>query len=300
MSPSMAQPLAIKPQFSIFDPKLTALVLKVLRKGRVAKSDLEDVFQVTQIEVQRCRTLPTQEPDRTKYILGIASNIATRYRAVKAENRENVALDLLRSVPAPTRGASLEARDLIAKHYAPEAARDPQAAKWTERHVVDGEKQTDIAAEDKVPVDRVRKRQERLLDRVRRAIGDTGDTALVVMLVMCAVAWWIRHTRPQTAESPPKPPVSQQDQRMQRAIGWRKQAEIDCGKQLWQQCLQDLDAAASDDPQGDAQPAVQQLRQRAESALAPAAPAPAPQIPDKPPTRRTHKPAARSDDTPPK
>jgi hypothetical protein len=100
----------------------------------------------------------------------------------------------------------------------PAAPPHQQAADWVVRSAVHGEDQTSIAREEGIPVDRVRKRIERLTAWVR----SNADKLAVAMLVLIGTWTLSREKETGTGTAPhPRPPVEDQGGRRTGAGGSR-------------------------------------------------------------------------------
>jgi DNA-directed RNA polymerase specialized sigma24 family protein len=245
-----------------FTPKLRASVLKVLRANGVPSHDGMDLFQDVMREAVKCREkLPAKEPKRTRYIHGIARNLAKHYVRDKMQQPPMVPLDAVTSTPADD-GPSYETVDLAAKLVAEGKRRDPQGTDWLLRDKVYDEPATDIAAQDGVPVDRVRKRIERLT----HYLHEYAKTIAMVFLVVCAgFALRGRGETSRTGGHVTQPEETTPDPREQ-ARTLRATALRECAEHAWQDCLRDLDAARDLDPEGDDAPEVRRAREEADRA----------------------------------
>jgi DNA-directed RNA polymerase specialized sigma24 family protein len=246
-----------------FTSKLRASILKVLRKNGVEARDCHDLFQEVMHEAaKRKDKLPTTEPERTQYFHGIARNRAKRYVWAKRREPPMVPLDAVRSAAA-TEEVSVETRERAEKYYAAAVKRDAEATDWLIRNKVYDERSTEIAAQDGQPVDRIRKRIERLLGYLREHANSIGMILLFVF-ASYALLWprepsLVGHGRPEPEERAPD------DAEQARTL--REQALRECRERAWKDCLRDLDAARELDPIGDRAPDVERSREEAERAL---------------------------------
>jgi DNA-directed RNA polymerase specialized sigma24 family protein len=245
--------------------KLRNSVRKVLRANGVPSRDLEDLFQdVMREAVKSGNNLPSREPERTQYMHGIARNRAKRYVRDKLQQPPMVPLDAVASTPADD-GPSYETVDLAQKLVAEGKRRDPQGTDWLLRDKVYDEPATEIAAQDGVPVDRVRKRIERLT----RYLRDYASTIAMVFLVVCA--GFALHGRGETSQTGGQTgghatqPEETVPDATEQARALRSSALRECAAQAWDDCLRDLDAAGDLDPEGDKAPEVQSARELANS-----------------------------------
>ncbi len=249
-----------------FSEKLRASIMKVGRKKGTPESEIEDFAQKVWLEVRKSRALlPSKEPDRTKYIHGIARNLAKRTRKkAKKLGVELVSLDEIQCA-APVAHSSVAA-DLASKILAKASQRDPDATRWVVDHYVYDTKQTEIAAEEGVDIEVVRKRIQRVMAFMRNY---GGTIAMVLMVLFCALAALLRRPKPDVA----KPPQTDERQtKKQIADSFRRRAFSACDAKLYRECLDSLDLAREEDPEGDGAPDVVRARQDAERHLAPPAP----------------------------
>jgi DNA-directed RNA polymerase specialized sigma24 family protein len=242
---------------------------RMIRKQGVMRHDVEDVIQLVLAAFARCTTMPAPEPDRTRYQFGIIRNVAIDFATGEGERIDRARLAEPDAVAAPA-GPSPEMADLARRVHALATERDPQAADWVVRSAVLGEDQTRIAREEGIPVDRVRKRIERLSAWVR-----SHADKLAVALLLVIGTWAVSHEEesPTSAPPPPHPPEEDHTTPLQRAASLRSKASSECGAQQWRACLQSLDDARELDPEGDDDPRVQTMRRDAEVGVARESPA---------------------------
>jgi DNA-directed RNA polymerase specialized sigma24 family protein len=266
--------------FPPFAPKLVASIKKVGHAKGVVHSELDDFVQEVWLQARKSRaSLPKKEPDRTRYIHAIARNLAKR-RLGDKEDVEIVSLQSVGKEVAPVAYSS-EAADLARKIVMKASERDAAGTQWVLEHHLYGEKQTDIAKEAGVDVEIVRKRIQRLMAFMRKY---GSSIAMVLMVIFCAISGLLRRPKPEQ-DRPPQ--VDEQQTKKQEATLRRQRALAKCDAKLWEECLDDLDAARAEDPEGDLAPGVARAREEAERGLA--APtesrpplAPTPFSPDKP------------------
>jgi DNA-directed RNA polymerase specialized sigma24 family protein len=245
------------------DEELRKSARRMIRRQGVPRADVDDVIQLVAMAVSVCTTLPSKEPDRTKYLFGMTRNIAIDFANGVRKRVDRVPRgDTIPRVPGP-RGPSLETLDFARRVQAVAAERDPQAAEWAVRSTMEGEDQTVIAEEAGVPVNRVRKRIERLFRWVR---NNTDKLALVALVVGLAGVWtWLRQRETGVASPRPEQEAESQKDRAERI---RSKAASECAAKMWHDCLDSLDRARDIDPAGDSEPRVDDMRREAEAALA--------------------------------
>ncbi len=264
-----------------FDEKSKASIRKVLRACGVPEQEHDDKIHDVFLAVQQSASIPATEPERTHYIHGIARNVGRAYRAVKAKRGEAVPFDEDEHA-IETDAARHESVDLAKKLHADAVARDPQGADWLVRAKVHGQSETGIANEDGVPVDRVRKRIQRLVASMRANPRAIAALATLVLVVTFTIVWQgqpeiVSHAPPIPSEaplpsaapipSPPAPVPSPTTPHEPTARELRRLAFIAYEDNRWAECLEYLDKARRIDPAGDATEKVQTARQFSEEQL---------------------------------
>jgi DNA-directed RNA polymerase specialized sigma24 family protein len=247
-------------------------LLGIVRK-RVPERDVEDIVQATLTEALS-PTAPTDEAALQRWLIGVARHkIVDRHRRGQKESFE---VPELHDDSPPT-----SARDLVrwAESALPAEGEEPQRTlEWMIREG-DGEKLESIAASEKIPAPRIRKRVSRLRRHLRAEWKK--ELALLAALGVAATLIWIvrrdsrepvAHDRivPAPSEVIPSPEL--------RARQIREDALAACDKSEWAACIDGLDRAKEIDPAGDAEPRVGLARAAASAALNPPAPAPLPTI----------------------
>ena len=256
--------------FAPFTPQLAATIKKVGRSKGIGWADLEDFVHEVWLETRKSRAnLPAGEPDRTKYIRAIGRRMAKRKRR-KAARMELVSLEPLHDLLGAPATHSTEASELARKLLDAATKRDAEAAEWAVEHHVNGEKQTEIASEVGLRIETVRKRIQRIMAFMRE---HANLIVMLIMVLLCAMrALW---PVPPPREAKP-PQIDERQTKKQRAEQLRRRAISACKAKLWEECIDGLDAAKQDDPEGDGAPEVVRARGEAERGLAPA-PEPLPQ-----------------------
>jgi hypothetical protein len=243
-----------------FDAKLKASIGKVLRAHGVPHREIDDKRHDVLLEVQKSPTVPITEPERTQYIHGVARNVGREYRMAEAARGAAVPFDEERHAIGGE-SPRHESIDLAQRLHADAVASDPQGADWLVRAKVHGDTETGIAQKDGVPVDRVRKRIERLVAKMRanpRALAALATLILVVTFI----SRWRTQPPPKEHVASPYPFAAEQ-----KAAELRHAAFTACGAQRLAECVDDFDEALHLDPAGDASEEVQAARRAAEKAL---------------------------------
>jgi DNA-directed RNA polymerase specialized sigma24 family protein len=111
-----------------------------------------------------------------------------------------------------------------------------------------------------------------------------GLSGLAVLLI---ALYGLLRRKEQIAHDDIKPEPTYAPTAPERAATLRLRARDECEDAQWKKCVDDLDGARDLDPAGDSAPAIQDLRQQANDALAPA------------PTHTSDKPPVRVHDKPP-
>jgi RNA polymerase sigma factor (sigma-70 family) len=263
---SLAMPRSFRPTYPppFDDAAFLKSAHRMIRKQGVRRADVEDVIQLVLVAFSRCTTMPAADPDRTRYQFGIIRNIAIDIAKDEGERVDRTSLQYADAIAAQG-GASPESVDYARRLHEAAVERDPQAADWVVRSAVHGEKQTELAEEAGVPVDRVRKRIERLSTWLR----ENASKLAALFLVVVGGAWAVM-TRDKGEVAHPAPPDRPEEEGTpaHRAAALRSKAASECGALQWRACLKSLDDARGIDPAGDAEPRVQRLRHDAEAGLA--------------------------------
>ena len=245
-----------------FTDRQTAAIRTIARRRGIREDERKDFVHAVWVAVHESGArVPTGEPDRSRYIHGIAANLAAEWMQERAKDVLYNAVPFERLPPGtsareqPTREESVLARQAAAAAR----ARDPQGAAWMIRAVLDDEPATEIAAEEGVPVDRVRKRIHRLLAYLRTNLS---MLSLLLMTLMSTIAALLPGRRPalpavpEIAESAaPEGPSP-----ARRAGALRAQAFGACDALRWSECGALLDEAAALDPEGEGAPRVREAR----------------------------------------
>jgi hypothetical protein len=116
---------------------------------------------------------------------------------------------------------------------------------------------TQIAAQDGVPVDRVRKRIERLVTFMRE---HASRIAMFALVVFAALLSGVLRPAPETTGRAPGTAEDAANP-LEQARALRVEALRECAAQAWQDCTRDLDAARELDPDGEQSLEVQKARE---------------------------------------
>ncbi len=250
--------------------KLDASIRKVMRAFGIPESETEDLCQHVRLAVHTSPRVPTEEPERTHYIHGIARNVARKHRGELAADAVAVPMDDVEDLPGEA--PPLEAIDLARKLHAEAVAHDPQGADWLVRAKVYGDTEVGIASHDGVPVDRVRKRIARLVTTMRsHPVALAAIAGVVLVTFYLNRGTWrdrrvVSHGRPDEPTDVGKstdarhPTLNEQEAAAMRTAALRA-----CDARKWKACLAGLDMARSIDPSSDAREEVRAARSVAES-----------------------------------
>ncbi len=212
----------------------------------VPDTDVEDLLQDTLLEAKKGENrLPSQEPDRTHYVCGIARHLASRWRASESARK---AREESASWLPPPRPAPYEERELAVKLHSFAVEQDPVGTDWLVRAKVLGEQETVIAEDAGVAPERVRKRVSRILAMLREHAQ--AITAAVLLLI---VAGWalLRVLSPGSDDVASPYPPSRVEPAEPDPRALRQRAKAECEARAWQACADDLDAANALDPSGE-------------------------------------------------
>jgi DNA-directed RNA polymerase specialized sigma24 family protein len=256
-------------------PELRAGLVRFVR-GRVPEAEVEDVVQATLADAFAAERAPESAEDIRRWVYGIAKNkIVDVHRRGGREAPQEAPMD----EHASAESAPLSARDLLrwAENELPENEAAKSTLEWMLREGA-GEKLEHIAAEEKLPPDRVRQRVSRLRRhfKSRWAVELAAVAALAVLALALWAIWRGRATPGPKDIALPEPVPSPVEQ----ATELRRVALGRCDAKDWKPCLDGLDRAKAIDPVGDEASRVQNARAAAGRALeAPPAPSEAPPVP---------------------
>jgi DNA-directed RNA polymerase specialized sigma24 family protein len=234
------------PPRALTDPALHRAIRGILRLNAVPDTDVEDLLQDTLLEAKKGENrLPSQEPDRTHYVCGIARHLASRWRASESARkaREESASWLPPPKPAP-----YEERELAVKLHAFAVAKDPLGTDWLVRAKVLGEQETAIAEDAGVAPERVRKRVSRIL----ALLHEHAQAITAAVLLLIVAGWALLRVLPPGSDgvASPRPP-SRVEPAAPDPLALRQRAQGECEARAWQACADDLDAANALDPAGE-------------------------------------------------
>jgi DNA-directed RNA polymerase specialized sigma24 family protein len=242
------------------EPTLYASIRRLLERRGVASADLDDRCQHVLLQAHAADDAPRGEPERTRYVHGIARNVARQYWADRRAAPEILPLD----EDAEGRASSsppYEAVDFARKVLGAALADDPQGSDWVVRAKVHGETDQAIAEADGVPKARVRKRVSRVLAKMREhAVGLTALAVTVLLVVAAAIDRWRVPGRGEPGEGTPPPPSEIAPRSRALAAELRQRGLADCQRARWDVCERELDEARGIDPGGEADEAVKRAR----------------------------------------
>jgi DNA-directed RNA polymerase specialized sigma24 family protein len=251
------------------DPALLSALGTHVR-SRVPGADAEDVVQSVLADALVADTAPTDDAEALRrWLFGVARNkIADFYR----RNRREQPVPDLGDVPGPAsgRGAGNELLRWAEKELPPGS--DAQRTfEWMLREG-EGEKLESIAASEKLPAPRVRKRVSRMREHFRARWAAYLAAVAAAGLAIALAVYLLRKKEMPEARIVPESP-------MEIGRHQRVRALEDCDRAAWKECLDGLDKAAANDPAGDTEERVVAARDAARKALTPAPLAPPPPIP---------------------
>jgi DNA-directed RNA polymerase specialized sigma24 family protein len=242
----------------------------IVRK-RVPERDVEDIVQATLAEALS-PSAPADDEARKRWLIGVARHkIVDRHRRGRRESFEvpevhvdappHSEQDLVRwaasALPAPTKDGEEPHKTL----------------EWMMREG-EGEKLEAIAASEKIPAPRVRKRVSRLRSHLRAQWRK--EVALLAALGILATIVWIAQRTPTTPiahDVVPPAPSELAPSPEERARVLRDDALDACDRGVWTVCADGLDRAKALDTAGESDPRVIGAREAIRRALEPA-PAP--------------------------
>ncbi len=251
------------------DPGLRKQLEDFVRR-RVPLADVDDVVQTVLCDALAARERPDSAEELRRWVLGIARHkvVDLHRRAHKEPPSE---LDEIEAAPPP-----IEERGLVewAERQAGSSREGQKTLGWMAREG-EGEKLESIAADEKVPAARVRKRVSRMRKWMKeRWLAELAAVATLALLAF--VVWrWLTQPEVEVPEAKPEKPVpsataTPEMDRIERGRVVRAEAMKRCDESAWQACLDGLDDAKSLDPAGDTAPEVGAARENAVRALQPA------------------------------
>ena len=245
------------------DPELLRTLGAHVR-SRVPPADAEDVLQTVLADALVATTAPDDAEALRKWLFGMARNkVADFYRK---RRREEPTPDATEG-PAPSSGRAA-GRDMLewAEKELPPGSEAKRTFEWMLREG-EGEKLESIAASERLPAPRVRKRVSRMREHFRSRWA--AYTAALIAGITILVAIYVLRRKPEPeAHIVPESPLEMARKERARALEA-------CDHAQWQPCLDGLDRAAAADPAGDRDPRVVQARDAAHKALTPT-PSPTP------------------------
>jgi DNA-directed RNA polymerase specialized sigma24 family protein len=262
------------------DPALLAALGAHIRT-RVPASDADDVLQSVIADALAADGAPDEEGALRRWVFGVARHkVADFYRRGRRERPSDAAED----GPAPSSGRAA-AGDLLqwAEKELPPGSDAQRTFEWMLREG-EGEKLEAIAASEKLPAPRVRKRVSRMREHFRArwaayvaGLAAAGLAAFIVFYMLRRKPVPQAHIGPEAPSSvaPPAPsPLELARKERARALEAcdRAAAAPAADPATWRACLDGLDRAAAADPAGDADPRVVRARAAAQKALAPPVP----------------------------
>lgn len=263
----------VSPPFSrkyLADPALRTALLRMVR-GRVPVDEAEDIVQTALTEALTAAALPGDAEDVRKFVWGIVRHKVVDFH--RRGRREAPHED----VEVPESAPKHEDRDLLrwAARELPEGEEAEKTLDWMLREG-DGEKLESIAHDEKLPAPRVRQRVSRLRRHLKMRWALVAATLTALLVALGAYL----HGRPKPEEARILPEVpsavpTAPDPRLLRAKEERERALALCESKDWGPCVEGLDHAAKDDPDGDKDLRVVEARKAAADAMKPP-PAPLP------------------------
>jgi DNA-directed RNA polymerase specialized sigma24 family protein len=243
------------------DPEVRRFLEEFVRR-RVPPSDVDDVVQTVLVDALAAERVPGEREELRKWLVGVARHKVADFHRKSGRERPTEPPEQ-EAPPAP-----LESRSMVewAEEQAGRTKDGKKTLEWMAREG-EGDKLEHIAADEDLPPARVRQR----VSRMRRWMKERwlAELAAVAALAILAfVLYRLMRREPEEAILPDKPtgaPVEPSP--VERARSLRADALERCDKGEWRPCLDGLDEAKRLDPAGDADPAVQAARARANDAL---------------------------------
>jgi DNA-directed RNA polymerase specialized sigma24 family protein len=243
------------------DPALIAALGSHVR-SRVPAADADDVVQAVLADALIADTAPGEAEALRRWLFGVARHkIADFYRK---NRREEVSPDV-GDVAQPSSGRAV-GHDLLewAEQELPPGSEAKRTFEWMLREG-EGEKLESIAASEKLPAPRVRKRVSRMREHFRaRWAAYVAGIAAAGLAILIAFYLLRKKEEPIARVVPETVPHE-----IEMARKERQHALEDCDRSAWKECLDGLDRAAASDPAGDTDARVASARDAAHKALTP-------------------------------
>lgn len=242
------------------------------RYGQALDDDVPEV-QARAIRAARCRRMPADLGEWK----ALCATIAERYAI--DENEEQTAREVydvgLCEEPdacGPLEGASprdpVDTKRLLetlTKQF--EAGDMPEKGAEILAGIADGLSQKEVAAEVGISESAVRHRLARMRKIFAARCAELGLLVLLVMVGTLFIGVGLPIADPHesggTSETTSAATVVRLVTRREQAATLRRMADEACDRQRWDECLTALGAAADLDPEGDREPGVESLRERA-------------------------------------
>lgn len=228
-------------------------------RRKVPAADVDDVVQMVLLDALASTTAPEGDEALQKWLMGVARHkIADFHR--KGSREKPAELPDLPTVPAP-----VEEHELVrwAEREAGKSSKDgARTLAWMAREG-EGDKLEHIAAEEKLPAATVRQRVSRMRRFMReRWLAEVAAVALLGLLAF-VVYRALREEPPIAEKDPPAPaPTAAPDTPRQRALALREAALEACDDREFLRCERALDDARALDPDGEAEPAIEDARRK--------------------------------------
>jgi DNA-directed RNA polymerase specialized sigma24 family protein len=279
------RPVTLDRKTFLSDPTLLSALGAHVR-SRVPSADAEDVVQSVLADALIADGAPQDDAEALRrWLYGVARHkIADFYRRTRREQPT----DDMGALESPSSGRA-SGKDLLtwAENELPPGSEAKRTFEWMLREG-DGEKLESIAASEKLPAPRVRKRVSRMREHFR-ARWAAYVAGLVAAGLAVIVALYVFRKKPEPeARIAPDSPLELAQKERRRALEAcdeaRSRADTPKGlssRAAWKECIDGLDRAAVGDPAGEADPRVVHARDDALKALTPpslpsAAPLPIP------------------------
>jgi DNA-directed RNA polymerase specialized sigma24 family protein len=240
-------------------------------RSRVPAADADDVVQSVLTDALVAEGAPDNDAEALRrWLYGVTRNkIADFYRRTRREQPT----DDMGALESPTSGRA-GGKDLLtwAEKELPPGSEAKRTFEWMLREG-DGEKLESIAASEKLPAPRVRKRVSRMREHFRARWAAYMATLAAAGIAIVIAFYLLRRDKPvPEARIVPDSPLELAHKERARALdvcdgaSQRPAAEQ---QRAWQECTDGLDRAARGDPAGDTDPRVVRARDDARKALAP-------------------------------
>jgi RNA polymerase sigma factor (sigma-70 family) len=242
-----------------FSEKQAAAIKKIARKHGFSADRREDFVHDVWIEVNECwARVPKVEPDTSRYINGVAANMA--YDEVQKRKQDAQAaakpLSAFKTEPLVREDVAREDAMTLDKLREEAEARNPVAAEMFYRNELDGQSAREIAESAGEPHERVRKRIARMLAWLQ----ERGSMMSLLIICVFASMMAVLRDKPKPGADTAQSAAPETPTPWKQAEELRVEAISACDTKQWDACEKLLDEAQELDPNSQYDGRVNQAR----------------------------------------